>query len=103
MRPQWGWANAEAGTWWCYHGGAMQEPVMVERNGTCHACGFCLPCEHIWVHYEAGEDASATLSAPEGTARWSEPVFVCSSCATIQPEAWVENRADADTAREPNR
>jgi hypothetical protein len=44
------------------------------------------PCDHIWMHYEAGEDASATLSAPEGTTRWAEPVFVCTLCDLIQPE-----------------
>lgn len=48
------------------------------------------PCDHIWIHHEAGEDASAYLNAPVGTAKWTEPVFVCALCDTPQPEPWVE-------------
>lgn len=82
--------------WLCYHGEqAQREPRLVPAGEACTDCGYKPPCDHIWVHYNAGEDASATLSAPDGTATFSEPVFVCSLCALIQPEEWVEKATGA--------
>jgi hypothetical protein len=60
----------------------------------CLACGYCeqgdAPCQHLWMHFETGEDGSAYLNLPPGSFRWSEAVFVCTLCDLAQPEAWVE-------------
>lgn len=80
--------------WHCYHGGIQRMPARVPHNRPCPDCGHSLPCDHIWLQYAAGEDASATLSAPVGTARWSEPVVVCTVCGLIQPESWSQHGSE---------
>ena len=75
--------------WICYHAETAafgRGPETFPSPQSCPVCGWSPPCSHIWFTYDAGEDATAVLSAPESEGvKWTEAVRICTLCDLIEP------------------